>query len=109
MESAKSDTDLIDRLLSVIDEDILPMTAAGVAAGNKLFGAALIHKQDYSTVLAETNNELENPLWHGEVHLLKRYYELPEASRPATGVVLTIFTSCSAMRIRGTSSRFRMI
>jgi len=92
MKPAISDADLIDRMLSVIDEDILPLTAAGVAAGNKLFGAALINKQDYSTVLAETNNELENPLWHGEVHLLKRYYEIPETSRPATSELLFLAT-----------------
>ena len=33
-------------------------------------------------MLAETNNETENPLWHGEVHCLKRFYEMPEADRP---------------------------
>lgn len=63
------------RLLDVIENDILPLTKAGVAAGNKVFGAAILKKSDLSLVIAETNNELENPLWHGEVHTLKRYYE----------------------------------
>ena len=35
-------------------------------------------------MLAETNNEIENPLWHGEVHALKRFYELPASARPDT-------------------------
>ena len=35
-------------------------------------------------MIAETNNEMENPLWHGEVHALKRFYELPRAERPDT-------------------------
>ncbi len=26
----------------------------------------------------------KTPLWHGEVHCLKRFYELPAAGRPAT-------------------------
>jgi tRNA(Arg) A34 adenosine deaminase TadA len=56
---------------------------AGVKAGNKLFGAAILRKRDRSLVIAETNNEIENPLWHGEVHALKRFYELPAAARPA--------------------------
>ena len=56
---------LAERLLEVIETDILPLTTAGVAAGNKIFGAALLRKSDHSTLLAETNNELENPLWHG--------------------------------------------
>jgi tRNA(Arg) A34 adenosine deaminase TadA len=79
-----TDISLIDRLLDVIERDILPMTEAGVARGNKLFGAAILRKSDRSLVLAETNNELENPLWHGEVHALKRFYELPKADRPDT-------------------------
>jgi tRNA(Arg) A34 adenosine deaminase TadA len=79
-----TDVSLIDRLLDVIEHDILPKTTAGVAEGNKLFGAAILSKADRSLVLAETNNETENPLWHGEVHALKRFYEMPKASRPET-------------------------
>ena len=74
----------ISRLLEIIEQDIVPKTQAGVAAGNKLFGAAILRKPDLSVVIAETNNELENPLWHGEVHALKRFYELPKADRPDT-------------------------
>lgn len=69
---------LAARLLDVMEADILPLTAEGVAKGNKVFGAAVVAKADLSLVLAETNNELENPLWHGEVHLLKRFYERAE-------------------------------
>jgi tRNA(Arg) A34 adenosine deaminase TadA len=79
-----ADADLIDRLFDVIENDIVPLTAAGVSAGNKLFGAAILRKSDLSLVLAETNNEVENPLWHGEVHCLKRFYEMPKAERVNT-------------------------
>ena len=79
-----TDAALIERLLDVMEHDIVPKTAAGVAAGNKLFGAAILKKSDPSVVIAETNNEMENPLWHGEVHALKRFYELPKEARPAT-------------------------
>jgi tRNA(Arg) A34 adenosine deaminase TadA len=75
---------LIDRLFDVIENDIVPLTAAGVAKGNKLFGAAILRKSDHALVLAETNNEVENPLWHGEVHCLKRFYEMPRAERVDT-------------------------
>lgn len=83
-------TALTRRLLDVIEHDILPMTARGVEAGNKVFGAALLRKSDLSLVLAETNNELENPLWHGEVHTLKRFYELGE--RPDTKDLIFLST-----------------
>ncbi|RAI31338.1 nucleoside deaminase [Rhodoplanes serenus] len=68
-------------LLTAIEDHVLPRTRQGVAAGNKVFGAALLRKDDLSVVLAETNNETENPLWHGEVHMLKRWYERPAAAR----------------------------
>ncbi len=92
-----TNTRLIDRLLSVIEYEILPLTEAGVAAGNKVFGAALLLKRDLSTLLAETNNEMESPLLHGEMHALKRYYEIPEDQRPAPQdlIFLTTHEPCS--------------
>jgi tRNA(Arg) A34 adenosine deaminase TadA len=73
---------LISRLLDVIETDIAPVTRKGVARGNKLFGAAILRKSDLSVVVAETNNEIENPLWHGEMHAIKRFFELDPATRP---------------------------
>ena len=82
--------ELAARLLNVIEQDILPLTEKGVAAGNKVFGAAILRKSDLSLVLAETNNETENPLWHGEVHTLKRFYEM--ADRPDTRDLIFLST-----------------
>ncbi len=75
---------IASRLLDVIEQDIIPLTEKGVTLGNKLFGAAILRKSDLSLVIAETNNELENPLWHGEVHTLKRFYEMQESPTPRT-------------------------
>ena len=75
--------ELTSRLLDVIEHDIAPLTRRGVAKGNKLFGAAILRKSDLSLVVAETNNEVENPLWHGEIHAIKRFFELPLEERPA--------------------------
>jgi tRNA(Arg) A34 adenosine deaminase TadA len=72
-----------DRLLEVIETAVIPRTREGVARGNKIFGAAILRKSDLSVVVAETNNEIENPLWHGEIHAIKRFYELSEHDRPA--------------------------
>lgn len=73
---------LITRFFDVIETDIAAKTQAGVGKGNKLFGAAILRKSDLSVVIAETNNETESPLWHGEMHAIKRFYELPPAQRP---------------------------
>ena len=85
-----SDTTIAARLLDVMEHDILPMTERGVGLGNKVFGAAILRKSDLSLVIAETNNELENPLWHGEVHALKRFYELGE--KPVTKDLIFLST-----------------
>ena len=84
--------ELIERLLSVIEKDILPLTQEGVAAGNKLFGAALLYKSDNSLLLAETNDEMQSPLLHGEMHALKRYHEIDADTRPAPEELLFLST-----------------
>jgi tRNA(Arg) A34 adenosine deaminase TadA len=73
---------LISRLLDVIEHDIVARTRGGVGGGNKLFGAAILKKSDLSLVVAETNNETENPIWHGEMHAIRRFFELPADQRP---------------------------
>lgn len=86
---------LVDALLAAIERHILPLTRAGVAAGNKVFGAALLDKRDYSLVLAGTNNEIENPLWHGEVHTIKKFYELRDRPGPSDLLFLSTHEPCS--------------
>lgn len=77
-----TESDLVARLLEVIEKDIVPLTRQGVETGNKIFGAAILRKADLSLVVAGTNNERENPLWHGEMHTIKLLYEMPASERP---------------------------
>lgn len=83
---------LAARFLDVIENDIVPKTRAGVAAGNKLFGAAILRRDDLSVVVADTNHETANPLFHGEISTLNSYYRLPAESRPATRDCLFLST-----------------
>jgi tRNA(Arg) A34 adenosine deaminase TadA len=88
---------LLARLLDVIEHDIAPMTEREVARGNKIFGAAILRKSDLSLVIAETNNEVENPLWHGEMHAIKRLYERERTTipNPADCLFLATHEPCS--------------
>lgn len=79
-------------MLDVIEQDIVPLTQAAVASGNKIFGAAILNKADLSLVIAGTNGETQNPLYHGEIATLNAFYNLPEADRPATKDCLFIAT-----------------
>ena len=73
---------LLDKFLNVFNNNILPLTLKGVDSGNKIFGAAIIKRDDYSLVVAGSNNETENPLWYGETHTLKKFYEINKETRP---------------------------
>lgn len=90
-------SDFAKRLLEVIEHDIVPLTEAAVRQGNKVFGAAILRKSDLSLVVAGTNSEMQNPLWHGEVATLKKFYEMPEDARPSTAdcIFLTTHEPCS--------------
>lgn len=81
MTNQHPDASLLRRLLNVLADDVLPLTEAAVQTGNKVFGAALLRKSDQTTYLAATNNEMESPLFHGETHLLKLYFEIPQTER----------------------------
>ena len=88
---------LLDKFLDVFNNDILPLTYKGVNSGNKIFGAAIIRNDNYSLVVAGSNNETENPLWHGETYTLKKFYEINKKKRPEEKncIFLTSHEPCS--------------
>ena len=73
---------VLEKFLDIFNKEILPLTENGVNKGNKIFGAAILKKEDLSLVIAGSNNETENPIWHGETHTLKKFYEINKNSRP---------------------------
>jgi tRNA(Arg) A34 adenosine deaminase TadA len=82
---------LIDRLLEVVELEIVPLTRVGVREGNKIFGGAVLRKSDLSTVVVVANRESVNPLNHGEIATINAFYEIPLGERPPA--VETIFLS----------------
>ena len=73
----------LEKFLDIFNKEILPLTEKGVDIGNKIFGAAILKKDDFSLVVAGSNNEIENPLWHGETYTLKKFYEINKNTRPS--------------------------
>ena len=63
----------LEKILNIFLKEVLPLTEKGVAKGSKIFGAAIIKKEDLSLVVAETNNEIENPLGMEKCILLKNF------------------------------------
>lgn len=85
----------LERLLQVIEDDLIPLTERGVAVGNKLFGAAILRRSDLSVVITATNDETANPLWHGEIHAIKGFFELADRPAPAECLFLATHEPCS--------------
>ena len=88
---------LLDKFLDVFKTNILPLTNKGVESGNKIFGAALLKKNDLSTVLIGTNNEIVNPLYHGEISTIFQYFNLNlnKQIKPSECIFLSTHEPCS--------------
>ncbi len=88
----KNKAEFLDRVLSVLENEVVPKTMVGVRGGNKLFGAAILNKSDLSTVVVATNTETDNPLLHGEVTAINAFYDLPKRRRPSAKDTIFIST-----------------
>lgn len=85
---------LASRLFDVIEHDIAPLTRQRVEIGCKVFGAAILRKNDLSLVLAETNMEAFSPLWHGEIYAIKQFWELQGHPAPQDCIFLATHQPC---------------
>ena len=89
------DYNITTTLLKVIKDDIIPLTQKKIKRGNKIFGAAILKKSDYSLILAASNEETQNPLFHGEISCLNKYWKLPQAPPPKDCIFLSTHEPCS--------------
>lgn len=97
LPSPTANAEELRRMLDCIELEVLPKTELGVQAGNKVFGAAVLKDTDgLPTIIADTNNEMECPLFHGEVHTMKKLSERPAEERPdpASCVFLSTHEPC---------------
>jgi tRNA(Arg) A34 adenosine deaminase TadA len=84
--SLTASKELLLRLLTCIEKEILPQTIEAVEEGNKVFGAAILKDaaaDEWPLVVAATNHETVTCLFHGEVQCLYTYsVETPADGRP---------------------------
>jgi len=85
----------IEKLFLALETGIVPKTEKGVLAGNKIFGAAILKKSDFSVIIADTNHELDNPIWHGEMYVLKKFFELKKYPLTKDLIFLSTHEPCS--------------
>ena len=84
-------------LISKILNEIIPATKISIINGNKIFGAAILKKDDLSTVVIGTNNEIINPLYHGEISTINEYFKskLNNIVKPSECIFLSTHEPCS--------------
>jgi tRNA(Arg) A34 adenosine deaminase TadA len=85
MSSREEPVELLGKLLKATEEQIIPLTRAGVSSGSKLFGAAILSKETLEPYTVATNNERVSPLLHGEINCIQKFFtvDYPSAeSRP---------------------------
>ena len=83
-------------ILKILNE-IIPATKISVTKGNKIFGAAILKKNDFSTIVVGTNDEIANPLYHGEISTINKFFasHLSNIIKPSECIFLSTHEPCS--------------
>ncbi|PVH97456.1 cytidine deaminase-like protein [Periconia macrospinosa] len=80
-----SPSTLVASLLKTVEERIIPLTQQGVSSGSKVFGAAILSRENLKTLTVASNNERVSPLLHGEINCIQQFFtvDFPNlATRP---------------------------
>ena len=64
-----------DKVLDIFINNLIPETTMAVEKGNKIFGAFIIKKSDLSLLVTGINNEITNPLYHGEISAIFNFFK----------------------------------
>jgi len=63
-------------ILDIFLNNLIPDTKISVSKGNKIFGSFVIKKNNLNLIVTGTNNEMENPLFHGEISTIINFFKL---------------------------------
>lgn len=87
-------TEKLQKILEVVRDEILPLTESEVKRGNHVFGGAILRKDTLTSVMIGSNNRVENPLFHGEIDTLNRFFKLPVRPNPEELIFLATHDPC---------------
>lgn len=82
MTATHSPKELLSAILATTEKEIIPLTAAGVKSGCKLFGAAILTGPGLEAHTVATNNERVSPLLHGEINCIQEFFKKDAETRP---------------------------
>ena len=81
-------------ILDIFINNLIPETKISVKKGNKIFGSFIIKKSDLSLVTTGTNNEIINPLYHGEISSIFNFFKFKDLN-PKDYYFITSHEPCS--------------
>lgn len=90
-----SPAELLSAILKTTEQDIVPLTEAGVKTGCKLFGAAILSRPGLEAHTVATNNERASPLLHGEINCIQEFFKKSERPAPRDCVFFATHEPCS--------------
>tara|TARA_Y100000590_G_scaffold401890_1_gene487105 strand:+ start:2262 stop:2843 length:582 start_codon:yes stop_codon:yes gene_type:complete len=82
---------ILDKFLN----ELIPITEINVLKGNKIFGALILNKKDYSTITLDTNNEISNPLFHGEISTINSFFSNNNKIKSSDCLFISSHEPCS--------------
>ena len=85
----------LNNVLNIFQDNIIPLTTKRVSLGNKIFGAIILNKEDYSTISVGTNNEIINPLYHGEISSINNFFSNKVNLNPRDYLFISSHEPCS--------------
>jgi tRNA(Arg) A34 adenosine deaminase TadA len=87
-------TDKIEAILRSIEFDLLPLTRKGVKQGNHVFGGLVLDANTYETIVAGTNNRQGNPIFHGEIDTILRFFSIKDHPDPTKCIFVASHDPC---------------
>ena len=89
-----TEAEKIERILRAIRGALLPLTERMVERGNHVFGGLVLRAEDCSVVAAGSNDRVENPIYHGEIDTLRRFFALAERPAPRDCIFVASHAPC---------------
>jgi tRNA(Arg) A34 adenosine deaminase TadA len=88
------DSEKLRKILEVVRDEILPLTESEVSRGGGISGGAILRADTLTSVVVGSDNRTRNPLRHGDIDTLNRFFKLPVHPDPGELIFLATHEPC---------------
>jgi tRNA(Arg) A34 adenosine deaminase TadA len=65
---------LVSALLTTVEDSIIPLSREGVSSNSKIFGAAILARENLKPLTVAINNDTFSPLFHAETNCIHQFF-----------------------------------